>query len=333
MVITCPALFLSSYITNSFMFSLVFGTSLGALAGVSFMPSIWIGWSVLPENKATLAGVGLAGFNMGPVIYNLLFTFIANPHETQAIKSEDSTYSYFPSNVSNKVPMTIRIFALAIGLTGFLGCFMLQTKNIQVKVEKNSSSMTTIEMLKNKKTWHLFAIGFCLFFFPLYLLNTYKDVAMEYIQDDYFLSVVGALSFIIGSFGRYFYGRMLDKYSWKTVMSSAIATQIICCGLMEYSFANKYLFAFNFIIASFGGTAMFIGLMMITDQVFPKDRWIFSYINMVLILNLSGIYLLRSFFKSIQDEKYFFGVNLVITLIGLVLVLIHKVEKDSVKEI
>jgi hypothetical protein len=183
--------------------------------------------------------------------------------------------------------------------------------------------MTTLEMLKNWKFWYIFSMSFCLFLYTLYLLNTFKDIAMKHIKDDYFLTAVGALSFVIGTFGRFFYGMLLDLYPWKQVIGSALVLQIICAFVMEASFVNKYLYAVVFIIASFTGTAMFTGSMMITDKTFPKDRWIFSYVNSALIFNIIAVYIFRNYFTPIAGEFYTSVLVSVFLIIGLLQVIFH----------
>lgn len=285
------------------------------------MPSVWIAWAAIPDNKATSVGVALAGYNTAPIIYGALFTLLSNPSEIQAVAEDDSGLTYFPAEVTERVPGTIRYFAVILGISGIIGCFCLRSKNIKAKATKNSSTMTTWEMIKNWKAWYLFSMTFFMFGFTFYLLNTYKDIAMKYISDDYFLAMVGALSFVVGTFGRFFYGRMLDLYDWKKVMASALVLQIICAGIMEFSFINKYFFATVFIVASFAGTAMFIGSMMISDSTFPNDRWIFSYISLAMILDMILIYVVRGYFVVVAGEFYSFYLMMILLIIGLLQVI------------
>ena len=191
--------------------------------------------------------------------------------------------------------------------------------------------MTTMEMLKNWNAWYLFSLTFFMFIFTFYLVNTYKEIAMNYINDDYFLATIGALSFAIGTFGRFFYGRMLDLYPWKLVMGSTIAVQIICTLIMEFSFINNYFFAAIFIIASFGGTAMFTGAMIITDKFFPEDRWIFSYTILGLVLNMIVIYIVRGYFTPAAGEAFTFFLMAGLEIIALLHVLLQPDTKDYEK--
>lgn len=316
-LLCCPAIFISSYITDPDLFSCVFGTSIGILGTCCFMPSVWIAWSVIPQNKATSAGIALAAYSTSPIFYGIFFTLLTNPNEVQAIPDYNTEINYFPKDVTDRVPYTLRFFSVALALCGALGCFCLKSNRLQVNTAKNSSTISTWEMLKNWKMWYVFIMSFCLFFYTFYLINTYKDIAMVHIKDDYFLAAVGALSFVIGSGGRFFYGRALDLYSWKWVIGSALVLQIACAALMEFSFGNKYFFAAVFFVGSFAGTAMFLGSMMITDKAFPHDRWIFSYVNFALVFDVGICYLIRNFFTPAAGELWTNFLMIAVSTIGL----------------
>lgn len=314
----CPSLFLASYLTDPILFSFIFGISIGILGNCCFMPSVWIAWSVVPENKATSAGIALAAHSISPVIFGTFFTLFTNPNEIQAVLDSTTSINYFPVAVATRVPTTIQYFSVTLFFCGAIGSFFLRSNYLKINSSTNTNTITTAEMVKNWKVWYLFFMNFVFCLYNFYLINTYKDIAMKHINDDFFLAYVGAISFIVGSFGRVYYGRALDLYSWKWVMGFAIGFQIVCAALMEFSFMSKYFFAVVFFVGSFTGNAMYLGVMIITDKAFPQDRWIFSYVNLALIFDMIAIYLIRNYFAPVVGEagtNYFMALILTIGLI------------------
>lgn len=333
-LISAPMVYFSSYLENSFAFCIIFGSAMGFLGTTTNLPSVWIAWTVIPENRGTSAGVALCAYSMAPVVYGSLFTLLVNPYEMQAVWDDASGNSYFPDEIVSRVPYTIRIFALILGATGLVSCMLLHSCNLKIKIEKNQSSMTTWEMLSKKQSWVLITLNYFICLNGFYLINSYKDISMSYFHDDYFLASVGALIFMIGSGGRLIFGKLFDAFEWKTVIYFSLFLQITSMFLLHWSYElGKYAFAVCLIVSMFGIMAIYIGMLMICEIVYPKDRWVFSYISLSMILDIFSVYLLRKFVAPNIGE---FWSNMIIVaslLISLLITYLHKYSHEGYKEL
>ncbi|OMJ85283.1 hypothetical protein SteCoe_13452 [Stentor coeruleus] len=122
------------------------------LTAAIFFPVIWIVWNQIPSNKARSNGILLAGLNMGPAFFGVIFTMIVNPenYEAQTIQSNSKEdQKIFDKDVSDRVPMTIRwIVAIAFfcSLLGF-GLIKRKWKTECIEDDATKSTMSFKDML------------------------------------------------------------------------------------------------------------------------------------------------------------------------------------------
>jgi hypothetical protein len=319
-------MFLVSYATDPLVFSVFFGISLGLLSCCCAIPSIWISWSVLPQAKGTSVGIVLASYSMAPFIYGSLFTLFVNPNEVQALSEINSTDTYFSAEVTDYVPFAIRVFSSCLLVSGLIGCVLLNCNDIESSAPKNTKTMTVKEFITNTSTWQLFFMSFLNVIGFFYLINVYKDISMKRINDDYFLAVVGALSFVLIAIGRFVFGSLMDKYSWKKIVLSSLAVQIVGLVFMDFALENKYVFAVVFFICSFSGSAMLGGSMVIIERTYPEDRWTLGYILLSLILSIFTIYGIRKLITPAFGEFFSFLTVAGYLVIGVLLVINYKIK-------
>lgn len=319
-------MFLVSYSTDPLVFSVLFGISLGLLSCCCTIPSIWISWSVLPQAKGTSVGIVLASYSMAPFIYGSLFTLFVNPNEVQALTETNSTGTYFSAEVTDYVPFSIRVFSFFLLVSGLIGCVLLNCNEIESSAPKNTKTMTIKEFITNSSTWQLFFMSFLNVIGFFYLINVYKDISMKRINDDYFLALVGALSFVLIAIGRFLFGNLMDKYSWKKIILSSLAVQIVGLVFMDFALENKYAFAVVFFICSFSGSGMLGGSMVIIERTYPEDRWTLGYLMLSLILSIFTIYGIRKFITPAFGEFFSFLTVAGYLVFGVLLVINYKIK-------
>jgi hypothetical protein len=109
--LNCLILFLSSFITNGYLFAWVYGIGIGSLSSVIFLPGIWILWNHINSHKGLISGLMLFSYSLGAIIFGLVFTFVVNPDNEKAESiGEDGNEEekMFTDSVADRVPMTIR---------------------------------------------------------------------------------------------------------------------------------------------------------------------------------------------------------------------------------
>ncbi|OMJ86122.1 hypothetical protein SteCoe_12397 [Stentor coeruleus] len=307
--ISIAILFISSYIKNPYLFCWIFGLGIGSCSATIFLPCIWIVWNQIPNNKARTGGIGLVGYNLGPMIFGLIFTMIVNPYDYQAkdIESDkDENQKIFGPEVANKVPMAIRWLAFCLLISYTIGIILLKRKwkTDEGQKQAGNSTMTFCEMLKSIRAWNLFFFTFFSVACLTYITNTYKIIGMLYINNDHYAAFIGSAGSCAGCIGCILLGFLFDKYSWKKVVTCDCLLLIIFYITFQVSLDSKYLYGFYIIsiyFLSFGG---YIGTMVQTEIDFPEDKWILAYVGLGLIPAYTTPYILEKFITP--EVGYFF---------------------------
>jgi len=79
-------------------------------------------------------------------------------------------------------------------------------------------------------------------FYGYFFTNVYKIYGKDYINDDNFLTRVGAVSALFNGFFKFLWSYSLDFYPFKRIYGCLIILQ--CCNviLIQYAVYNKYAF-------------------------------------------------------------------------------------------
>jgi hypothetical protein len=308
-------LFLSSFITNAYLFVWVYGVGIGSISGFILLPGIWILWNNIPTRKGLTSGIMLFAYSLGALPFGLLFTFLANPNNESAESIGDNE-KMFSEDVAGRVPMTIRWTVVIYSIVMLVGLVFTPRKWNSTQSEQSESTLTFRYMITSLKCWNLFFMMFLGGLAFLYILFLYKVLGMLYINDDYFISYVGSVSYLIGAFGRVFFGILLDKYKWKLVVGIIYAFLAVLYFTLEVCLESKALFAFYVVMISFFSAPLYILMLVISEHTFPKDKWIFTYISFSLILDLGFIYASEALFiPAIGLESMFYVMGGLITVV------------------
>lgn len=82
-------------------------------------------------------------------------------------------------------------------------------------------------------------MNFCTIFYGYILLSSYKLFAVDYIRDDFFITVVGSAAFVLGSL-RFIWSAFLDKgFSYTQVYGILILIQTFCSLFIVKSAENN----------------------------------------------------------------------------------------------
>lgn len=84
----------------------------------------------------------------------------------------------------------------------------------------------------------------------IYLLFMYKPYGQNFIQDDYFLSAVGAACAISNTLGRFFMGHFKDKLGYRAISIPLGATTVIFIALIPFTrYLNKIFYGIAVVMA------------------------------------------------------------------------------------
>ena len=326
-------MFLSSYVSNAFLFCCIYGLGLGYLAGVTFLPALIILWNQVPQNKSKYTGIVLFGYMIGTTPFGILFTIVVNPNNNapEKIKSEgEEDETMYSKSVSERVPMTIRWMVIAFLAVSLIGLALIPRAKQENHAKESTRTLTLKNVLKDKVFWNLFFLMFNAFSAIGYVHLVYKIIGNIYIRDDYFTSFVGSVAFALGGFGRLAYGYLIDSIEWKRLFGLTFSFYMILSYSFWFTIDSKEVFGFYVVMLTFLSSSFYNGIVSESQRAYPKDTWILSYIG----LGFTPAYIIPYLFEKFLTPYIGYGWTLTIISIfptvALLQVLFHPRRKIEV---
>ena len=99
-----------------------------------------------------------------------------------------------------------------------------------------------------------------------------------------------------------------------------ISLQVVICMAEPYSLKYPYGFAALFILGAILTAPNFMCTMILTNRLFPHDKWVFIYVSYAMDLSLISMYIAENYIlPEIGYQSMFFGIAIML-LIPLALV-------------
>ena len=122
----CVIQWLSSYITNFTVFSLIYGFSGGTSQGALLILPIYCCWRYFDkEHKAKVSGMVLPAYALIPLFTSYLALYSVNPANAKQTVQGDDGRMYFDSTVAMRVPTFLKLFGVVCAIIGYLGTFII----------------------------------------------------------------------------------------------------------------------------------------------------------------------------------------------------------------
>lgn len=330
-IFSCLTMFLASFISNPLVFCWVFGLSLGSLSGCILLPSIWILWNHFPEHKGKISGITLAGYSFGAVPFGLMFTYLVNPGGEKAFEvAGTDREKMFGQGVTEFVPFGIRFISICYLICALTGLFLIPREVSPTKVRNTPSTQNTNfnDMIKSFPFWNLFFMILIALAGSFYMLNLYKIVGINFLNDDIFISYVGATFFILAGVGRIFFGYLFDKYNWKIIMCINYIICALLMGTFWFTLNSKFFFGFYVISYNFIGSSMYCSVLLQTDKAFPNDEKVVSYVCLAFMpLYFSGYF----FDALITPNLGYFNTFLILSAMNIIATLQVLIQPTATK--
>ncbi|OMJ91606.1 hypothetical protein SteCoe_5868 [Stentor coeruleus] len=243
---------------------------------------MWIGLrKVSPEKRGIATGIGLSSFAHAPFIFGYIFSCIINPDNkppTRTIIYGDEKLKLFDKDVFSRLPMTIRYLSLILLILGIFAAVIMYDKSLNTS--KITHTITFKQLFKEYKSWYLLALNFLKMLFFMFIIYVYKTVGLLYIDYEYLLSYIGGAGFLSAAILRVFIGRAHDKYPWHKINFITTLLELIIIQVYYYTLPYRALYAISTILLiGISGTS-YLCLWILCDMVFPKDKWVFSFVSL-----------------------------------------------------
>ena len=292
-------MYFSSCLTDILLFILIFGTALGILGASMFYPAVWITVRGMPsEHKGLVLGLGTASFAISPFVYGLFFTLLINPNNNRpdhSARQGDLKCELFGEDVYQRFPMTVRYLSVLLLIIGLIGVAGLCEKSHAGNTQRATSTITVRQLLGMKKFWYCFCLNFFKCFYFFFFLNVYKSLEMLYIRDDYALAYISTAGFSLGAILRVIVGSLFDRFLWVDIVATLTLIEVgivlVYYYLLENSFFNALFTVLTLVIIC----TDYLSMWVLTEQVFPNDRWVFSFISFGYPIILASVFLFTAY--------------------------------------
>lgn len=165
-------------------------------------------------------------------------------------------------------------------------------------------------------------------FYGYFVANIYKDFGSKYIDDDRFLTIVGAVSAACAGF-RFVWSFLMQKLSFKLVYSIMLVSQIIVSTVLYWSARNRiaYLICVSLTIWIEGGH--FTTLPTVCGFLYDaKGSQVFTIVFLAFgVSSMTGV-----FFAKVLLEKVFSYLTIFLicaAMSAVSLILLHTMFKEE----
>jgi MFS family permease len=284
------------FIKDPYTFFIVFGINIGQVSVFGSYVPVWIAWELSDEKyKGMLAGFSCSAYMLGPFVFGLIFTLTANYDNKSPMTVGNTTEVLFDEDIISRVPFSLYVFTAFSFVLGISMCVLLYNKNSSFKEKVHLSTISAHDLIKQKNFWHIFSLLFFKIFYYHYLLNVYKMLGLYYDHEDFSMSAISAIGFISAALIRILIGHILDTYCWKKVTIAAILIELFFCLTFPLTFSNVYLYGLWFTLSFSLSSSSFLMIWILTQKLYPKDRWVIGLISLSLIFDMFLVNIFQGF--------------------------------------
>ena len=226
LLLGCGGIFLSSIVTNYYLFLLTYGVCFGLAYALSSTISLIVAWSCfLRLLRARVSAVISAGFGLSIVGFIVLTLKLANPDNVFPdieIEEDSIRYHYYSEAIANNSPIMLRYGALITACLGVVAIAL--TPNFRAAISSSCPEPGNPEGLGEIfRERSIYMIMISVFFVSppaMYFLSAYKTYGMNVGgHDDEFLTFVGCLAIFLNVPFRKLWEIVLGKLGFKKSVS------------------------------------------------------------------------------------------------------------------
>lgn len=337
-VICCGAIFVSSYVTQSFVFSILFAFFPGICCGLMYMIPIYCVWESFPKKFEIITGVINSGFGVSAIASIGLCYWLMKPGNfvdliqiTVGLRADDSG-----SMVTSNAPLILKAFSTFLLVLMLAGAALISSKVTSGGIAKcllddehltrhpseylyrHSECATVKSGLKSSPFRFLFVIMMLSSVFGFYVFISYNHFKDRKPLDQNLLIYTWGGSILVNGFSRIFWAKLLERTSFRTVSSTALMIQN--CLIVILGLHGKYIFCYPVVII---GASFCLGFSF---SVFPLEAKrlfgmkhcseLYGLLYWAYPLVILLVHFLNHFLLPLIGEQTILGLFLILTAIG-----------------
>lgn len=138
--------------------------------------------------------------------------------------------------------------------------------------------------------WYL-GLAICIgFVYWGFMMSTYKDVGLYYIDDDYLMTMIGTIGNVAGTVGRMLWPSLLDFVPFRFLMFGILISNAIIATTLPLAFTSKFLFTVLVVPSFFTSTGIFPAIMAESGKQFG-NRGGAIIVSFLVLPQTAGVFL------------------------------------------
>lgn len=334
--IYCSSLFMSSQTNQLSWFVLFFAILPGISCGLIYMIPIYCAWECFPKKEGSVIGIINCAFALSTIVVSWLSNWIVDPDSTKILFNGTFEAALDP-DVYNRAPMMLKYFSLIFIVVMFLGssliCPKLSLKHLKVSLLDGEPNADTndpdikvrhIECpniksgLKSKAFRSLFILMMVTSIIGFYTLTNLQVFGENRYQTESFANFIRGAGTLANAFSRFFWARLLDKYSFKALCIAMLIIQGTLIATFGFVAEYNSLYMTWILGLLFCQGFIFPGFPVLVKRLFGMKccTELYGILFMAYpIVNLL-VYLINYIFLPSLDYQFMFILFLIPVLIG-----------------
>jgi len=337
--------------SSLFLVIVTYGLLFGIGTGLSYSVALATAIKWFPARRGLVAGIVVAGYGLGSLVFNLVQTSYINPHNISPNETASADKYFTNPSVLSNVPHCFLVTGVIYACLQLLGVILLTDPNsMEVSDEETQIidkaetvnddvipvmyEYTTFEAIKEYKLWILTVT----FFFNGIVIVTgtslYKSFGLTFITNDRFLSIVGSVSALFNFGGRLIWGLLFDYFYYKKVMSLLvllstimIGTFYFCSKVKSETGANALFFIYVCLLFFIVGGSFSI-FPAVTARCFGSDNLATTY--GVVFIGVGSSAIIGAMFSSfLLNYIHYWGLFIIATIFSFLSLILTQFFPNS----
>jgi len=157
-------------------------------------------------------------------------------------------------------------------------------------------------------------------------------MAIEVINDDYFLAYIGSIGFFLSGVLAIAYGKILDSFEFRKINLVFLSIDLVICALIPLAINYKYFYAILVIVEIGIGGNSFITVWLMSEKIYKNERWVVSLLSLSLILDFAAVYSVDNYIRFYLGNIAALGICFGVILISLLLLTVDLEKRNPNEE-
>jgi len=223
---------------------------MGTLKGL-MQPAIWrAGLTQLPKKQGLMSAFIISGYGFGGFGFGLLINHLFNPdnikYQYEPGCTDPATCNKFlPKEVGDRLPHAFMVLIIIYSTLICVGTSLIKNAPVTSEVEvtendaENNEEIlaegkdSIIPYVKSRRFIHIYLLVLNYLFYGFFFGTCYKVIGKNTINDDHFLSIIGAVSLLCSALCKFGFATSIDYIGFKKPFAVVSVVYLFCVLFMK----------------------------------------------------------------------------------------------------